>query len=58
MIGGGKFHILLIKLGPLICLMVTRMEHNGEGIHKRLTEEFSDKICAPCLILDVEMELL
>jgi hypothetical protein len=58
MIGGGKVHILLIKLGPLRCLMSTGMEHGGECIHGRSTEAVNEMICAPCPILDVEMELL
>jgi hypothetical protein len=58
MIDGGEVRILLIKLGPLRCLMSTRMEHGGEFSHGRLTEAVSNTICAPCLTLDVEMELL
>jgi hypothetical protein len=58
LIGGGKVRILLINLGPLKCLMPTGMEHGGECNHGRLTEVVSDMICAPCLILDVDMELL
>jgi hypothetical protein len=38
--------------------MTTGMEHDGECSHGRSTEVVNDKICAPCLILDVEMELL
>jgi hypothetical protein len=38
--------------------MSTRMECTGEYNHGRSTEAFSDMICAPCLIPDVEMELL
>jgi hypothetical protein len=58
LIGGGEVWVMLIKLGPLRCLMPTRMEHNGECNNGRSTEVFSDTIFAPCLILDVEMELL
>jgi hypothetical protein len=58
MIGGGKVNILLIKLGPLRCLIPTGMEHGGDCHHGRSTEAISNMICAPCLILDVEMELL
>jgi hypothetical protein len=58
MIGGGEVWILLIKLGPLRCLMSIGMEHGGECSHGRSTEAVNDMICAPCLILDVEMELL
>jgi hypothetical protein len=58
MIGGGKVWILLIKFGPLRCLMSTGMEHIGESSHERSTKAVSDMICAPFLILDVEMELL
>ena len=58
MIGGGKVWILLIKLGPLRCLMFTKMENGGECSHKRSNEAVSDMIFAPCIILDVEMELL
>jgi hypothetical protein len=50
--------ILLIKLGPVRCLMPIGMEHGGECSHGRSTKEVNDTICAPCLILDVEMELL
>jgi hypothetical protein len=38
MICGGEVQILLINLGPLRCFMFTRMEHSGEGIHRRSTE--------------------
>jgi hypothetical protein len=58
LIGGGEFQILLIKLGPLKCLMSTGMEHSGECNHERSTEATNDMICASRLILDVEMELL
>ena len=34
------------------------MEHGGECSHSRSTEAINDMICAPCLILDVDMELL
>jgi hypothetical protein len=34
------------------------MEHSGECSHRRSTEVVSDTICAPCLILDVDKELL
>jgi hypothetical protein len=44
LIGGGEVLILLIKLGPLKCLMSTGMEHSGECSHGRSTEEFSDAI--------------
>jgi hypothetical protein len=58
LIGGGEVGISLIKLGPLRCLMPTGMEHGGECIHGRSTEAVNDTIFAPCLILDVEMELM
>jgi hypothetical protein len=58
MIGGGGVWILLIKLGILKCLMSIGMEHGGECSHGRSTEVIIDTICTPCLILDVEMELL
>jgi hypothetical protein len=58
MIGGGKVHILLIKLGPLKCLMSTGIEHGGECSHGRSTKPFSDMICALFLILDVDIKLL
>jgi hypothetical protein len=58
MIGSGEVRILLIKLGPLRCFMTIRMEHGGECSHGRSTKVVSDMICDPCLILDVEMELL
>jgi hypothetical protein len=38
--------------------MYTEMEHNGDGSHRRPTEEVSDTIGDTCLILDVDMELL
>jgi hypothetical protein len=56
--GGSEVRILLIKLGPLRCLMPLGMEYGGECNHGRSIEEGSDMICSPCLILDVEMELL
>jgi hypothetical protein len=49
---------LVDKVGPLRFLMSTGMEHSGEGNHGRSTEVVNDMICAPYLILDVEMELL
>jgi hypothetical protein len=55
LIGGGEFRISLIKLGPLRCLMPTGMEHDDECRHERSIEVVSDMICAPCLILYVEM---
>jgi hypothetical protein len=58
LIGGGKVRVTLIKLGPLRCLMPTRMEHCGECINERANKEINDIICAPCFIFDVEMELL
>jgi hypothetical protein len=58
LIGDGEVWILLIKLGPLRCLIPTGMEHNGESSHRRSIEAVNDMICAPCLILDVEMELM
>ena len=58
MIGGGEVRISLIKLGSLRCLMPRGMEHGGECNHERSTEAINDTICAPCLILDVEMELM
>jgi hypothetical protein len=58
MIGGGEVRISLIKLGPLRCLMPIGMEKNDECNNGRSTKVVNDTICAPCLILDVEMELL
>jgi hypothetical protein len=58
LIGGGEFRVMLIKLGLLICLMPTGMEHCVEGGNGRATEAVSDKIYCPYFILDVEMELL
>ena len=58
LIGGGEVKILLIKLGPLRCLMPIGMEHGGECNHGRSAKAVSDMICAPCIILDVDMELL
>ena len=58
LIGGGEVRISLINLGPLRCLMPIEKEHCGECTNGRVTKEVNDTICAPCLILDVEMELL
>jgi hypothetical protein len=58
LIGGGEVWILLIKLGPLRCLIPIGMEHDGECSHGRSTEAVRETIFSPCLILDVEMELL
>jgi hypothetical protein len=58
LIGGGKVRILLIKLGPLRCLMPIGLEHDGECSHGRSMKAVNEMICAPCLIFDVEMELL
>jgi hypothetical protein len=58
LIGGDEVRISLIKLGPFKCIMPTRMEHGGECSYERLIEAFSDTICVPYPILDVEMELL
>jgi hypothetical protein len=58
LIGGGEVWILLIKLGPLRCLMSTGMEKSGECSHGRSTEAVNNKICAPYLILDFVMELM
>ena len=58
MIGGSEVRVMLIKLGTLRCLMPIGMEHGGECRNERSTEAVNDMICAPCIILDVEMELL
>jgi hypothetical protein len=58
LIGGGEVWIFLIKLGPLIFLMSTRMEHSGECNHGSSIEAVNDMIFYPFLILDVDMELL
>jgi 3-hydroxyisobutyrate dehydrogenase-like beta-hydroxyacid dehydrogenase len=58
LIGGGEVTVTLIKLGPLICFMPIGMEHCGEGSNGRATKVVNNMICAPCFILDVEMELL
>ena len=58
LIGGGEVKISMIKLGPLKCLMPIGLEHNGECSYGKLIEVVIDTICAPCLILNVEMELL
>ena len=58
LIGGGDVRVMLIKLGPLRCLMHVGMEHYGECINRRATEAVNDMICAPCFILDVDMEML
>ena len=57
LIGGGKVMIFLIKLGPLRCINPTRMKNDGEYSHGRSTKEVNDMICAPFLILDVDMKL-
>jgi hypothetical protein len=44
LIGGGEVWILLIKLGPLRCLMSIGMKHSGEGIHRTSTEVVNDMI--------------
>jgi hypothetical protein len=38
--------------------MSTGMDHGGEFSHERSTKAVNDMICASCIILDVEMELL
>jgi hypothetical protein len=58
LIDGGEVRISLIKLGPLRFLMPTGMDHSGECSHGRLTEAINNTICAPCIIIDVDMELL
>jgi hypothetical protein len=58
MIDGGEVRVTMIKLGPLRCLMPIRMEHYGECSNGRVTEAVNDMICAPCFILDLEMELM
>jgi hypothetical protein len=58
LIGGGKVRISLIMLGPLICLIPIGMEHGGECNNGRSTKIVNEIIFSPCLILDVEMELL
>jgi hypothetical protein len=58
LIGCGEVRVTLIKLGPLRCLMPTGMEHVGECKNEGLSEVFIDMICAPYLILDVEMKFL
>jgi hypothetical protein len=58
LIGGVKIQILLINLGPLRCRMSTGIEYSVECSHWRSNEVVSDTISAPCLMLDVEMELL
>ena len=58
MIGGGKVRVMMIKFGPLRCLMPTGMEHYGECNNGREDDAVNNTICAPCFILDVEMELL
>jgi hypothetical protein len=55
LIGGGEVRVTLIKLVPLRCLMPTRMKNCGECNNGRETEAFSDTICSPYFILDVEM---
>jgi hypothetical protein len=42
LIGGSEVPILLIKLGPLRCLMLIGMEQSGECSHKRSTEVIND----------------
>jgi len=58
MISGGEVMILLIKLGTLRCIIPIGMEHDGEYIHGRSTKEINDMICAPFIILNVDMKLL
>ena len=58
LIRGDEVRVTLIKLGPLRCLMPIGMEHYGECSNGRATVEIGNMICAPCFILDVEMELL
>jgi hypothetical protein len=58
MIGGGDVKISMIKLGPFICLMPKEMENGGECSDGRLIKAVSDMIFSPCLILDVDMELM
>jgi hypothetical protein len=58
LIGGGEVHILLIKVGPLRCLIPIGLEHDGECSHGRSTEVVSDTIFSHFIILFVEMELL
>jgi hypothetical protein len=55
---GGKVRVTLINFGPLRCLMPIGMEHFGECRNERVAEAVNHMICAPCFILDVEMELL
>jgi hypothetical protein len=55
LIGGGE--VTLIMLGPLKCFMPIRMEYCGEWSNGRDIEAVNGMICAPCFILDVEMEL-
>jgi len=50
--------IFLINLGPLRCLMSIRMEHGGECRYGSSNEAVNDTICAPYIILHVDMELL
>jgi hypothetical protein len=58
MIGGGEVRISPIKLGPLRCLKPRGMEYDAEFSHGRSTKAINDTICAPCLIIYVDMELL
>ena len=58
LIGGGQVQILIIKLGPLRCLMSIGMEHSGKCSHRRSAKSFNDNILDHCLILYIEMELL
>jgi hypothetical protein len=44
LISGGEVWVLLIMLGPLICLMSIGMEHGGEYNHKRSNEAVEDMI--------------
>jgi hypothetical protein len=56
LISGGEVRISLIKLGSLRRIMPMGIEHSGECSHGRSIEAVNDMICAPCLIIDVEME--
>jgi hypothetical protein len=58
LIGGGEVWILLIKLGPLRCLILIGMEHGGECTHGRSNVVVNDMIFSPYIIVDVDMELL
>jgi hypothetical protein len=58
LVGGGKFWVYLIDLGPSRGLMAAILYHPGECHDWQSIEAISDVLGASCFILDVEVELL